>query len=156
MRHSVRAEETIDTAGAIVAVRLTRRTERSLDHISARKRLAPSTDLTNAPAPFQTLERRATAWCYPWNIHSYPGHIAGIMAILGKPISVSLLYYWKKTDRVPVWAAERLADYIEARCRVGFALVDELRDHIKRMSDGPPSKTGAHLRGRGSRDRLPD
>jgi hypothetical protein len=73
------------------------------------------------------------------------------MAILGKPVSQAALYYWKRTDKLPVWVAQRLIAYIEARCGIGLALCDELRDHINRAGDGPPSKTGAHLRGRGSR-----
>jgi hypothetical protein len=152
MHANVRAETRADASGSPVPARV----PNHVVAMAARKRLTPATDLSRRPEKPPTMARRAAEWCLPWSIFSYPGHLRGIRTILGREVPNSSFHRWKWHDNMPRWACERLLTYIEARCRIGLALCDELRDHIKMAGDGPPSKTGAHLRGRGSRDRLPD
>lgn len=120
-------------------------TERRVVTIKARLVAEPRVDLSKRPRSAATVVRRASEWCCPWSVFSYPGHNRGVRTILGHEVPNSTLCNWKATGRFPVWVAERLAHYIEARCMVGLALVSELREYAVRRG-AEVSGSGAHLK----------
>jgi hypothetical protein len=84
---------------------------------------APATDRA------RNLAWRACDWCLPWTLATYPGHSKGVLAILGRPVTWSLVGKWKSgTKPVPAWASRALAEWIDRRCEVGRALSAELRE----------------------------
>ena len=79
-------------------------------------------------ATVRTVERRSVDWMLPWGMDDYPGKAKG-MAQLVPRASLHTVQAWLKGNRrAPGWAREAIAAYIEERCRVGLALVAELRE----------------------------
>lgn len=78
---------------------------------------------------------RAAAWLLPWSIHNYPGYRHGIEEILGRKWSWGTIRHWHRTKRTPLWAKERLLEYLEQRLKAGQAAIDDLRRDIEAMPD---------------------
>lgn len=76
----------------------------------------------------QALCNRAVYWLLPWKRYHYPGLERGACQVLGAlPTAV---HFWRLgKNRLPQWAADKLAAEIERRCRVGLVLVEELRQY---------------------------
>jgi hypothetical protein len=93
----------------------------------ARHGIIPRTDLTRRSLPENPpIFYRACHWILPWSPFSYPGHIKGLLAILGDACHRTSLQNWKQKGCGPPWAHRCLAAYIRARCAAGLALADEL------------------------------
>lgn len=66
---------------------------------------------------------------FPWSIGSYPGHRRAVLAILPRPVTWGAVQHWKTgRKRMPVWACEALADYLERRAAADLALAGRLRE----------------------------
>ena len=98
-------------------------------HLQALRRcLVPSVSPRVSPTRRSSLSDRVVGWLFPWTVETYPGVHRGFLAVLGNRVSWDVVRHWLHDRRpVPAWAAEVLADYIEARCRAGLELVAELR-----------------------------
>lgn len=110
------------------------RAERGHKKYNRVRSITPIINLSDKPPVRQSLIRRAMQWCLPWGIWTYPGHTAGSLAILGS--SRSSYYLWASLNNAPSWALLRAAEYIEARCARGMALVTELRAAAEMAVDG--------------------
>lgn len=122
--------------------------------IAARNLPTARIDLNKTrPAPFPTLWIRVCAWCLPWNVFSYPGHLKGISTLLAG-VGATTIQYWKRSDRPPVWAAVTLRDYIRSRCALGLSLADELDEYIRKREAEPPRRYPATRRAPADRDGL--
>lgn len=73
------------------------------------------------------LVRKAIDWILPWGFRDYPGKQRGMSELLGGRPVETVKVWLKGHRRLPAWACLALAEHIEARCRVGLALVAELR-----------------------------
>ncbi len=94
-------------------------------HLQAlRRRLVPERIAVRR----SNLPDRVVMWLFPWTVTTYPGQHRGVLGVLGRRITWDTVRHWLHDRRpVPAWAAEVLADYIEARCRAGLELAAELR-----------------------------
>lgn len=101
---------------------------------------------TLAPAPITTrgtLPERSLRWILPWTIKSYPGIRRGILELLGRRWGWSAIRGWRSGRRKfnPI-AAEIMAYHIEASCKAGLALVDELRAYALAEQSKPRRNIG--------------
>ena len=103
----------------------------------ARSTLEPRLVLRNMPRPLVGTFADAAAWCFPWNVFSYPGHYRGLLAVLGRSVSLSSICGWKQRDRPAPWAAAVLSAYIRRRCAVGLELADRLDAYARDVEFGP-------------------
>lgn len=95
---------------------------RSLRPILEHRKVSPP-----VPTPFQL----ACEWILPWSVFSYPGHMRGILGILGRSLTYRSVSHWKRgVVKAPVWAVAGIRDYIRHRCEVGLGLVDQLNAYI--------------------------
>ena len=73
---------------------------------------------------------RAIGWLVPWHAHEYPGVKVATVELLAGRAGWDAFKAWRAGKRTaPEWFAAMLADLIEARCRTGLAIVQELRDY---------------------------
>ena len=142
---SIHVEMVPDADGVEIATR----TRHRVGLIRPYDNPVPRTSLTRAPEPPGNLWRDALAWAYPWHRSAYPGHHRGIVTALGREVPRQTVQWWKRTGRPAVWAAERMADHIEARALAGLRCVASLRSYIEERKI-EPNRQGAHLRGPGS------
>jgi hypothetical protein len=78
---------------------------------------------------------RAWRWLLPWTQHDYPGRQKGIVEALGGQYTLNTLREWQKGKKpMSRVAAGLLADVIEARCKLGMILVEELEDYAAKAS----------------------
>jgi len=79
------------------------------------------------------LFTRAMRWLLPWTMADYPGRQRGIVEALGGRYTLETCRAWLRGN-VPMSrvAAGVLADHVEARCKVGMALVEELNAYAAR------------------------
>lgn len=96
-----------------------------------------------------TLAWRALGWVLPWELHDYPGREHGVSQLLQGRVKPGTVRQWRNRDRMPAWARVIVADYIEARCRAGLAIVDELRAVV----DPPRPLRGFCVVGKDGRDK---
>lgn len=92
--------------------------------VSLNRRLIPLRRTTQ----HLTLAGRVGYWLFAWRLDDYPGIEAGMVEALGRRVGWETFKAWRSgRNRLPKWAAEMLADRIEARCRAGLSIVSELR-----------------------------
>ena len=103
----------------------------------ARKGLVPLLVIRNFPNPFLGLWADATAWAFPWGVFTYPGHYKGILAVLGRSVSISSIGHWKRSNRPAPWACKVMRDYIARRCEAGQDLVTQLDAYIAECEAKP-------------------
>ena len=77
------------------------------------------------------LASRALNYLWPWPKHAYPGIRKGTALSLGRQLTWGAVRHWfTGRNPLPAWAAEALAEAIEARVAVGAEIAADLRAHV--------------------------
>ena len=79
------------------------------------------------PFRYGTLLDRALRWLLPWELREYPGLNRGASEALPEITSQTIFAVRRGRRRLMPHIAAHLADMIEADCKRGLALVEELR-----------------------------
>lgn len=112
-----------------------------------RNRLVPSSWRGNG-----VLASRAIDYVWPWDYKAYPGLRRGVLLTLGRTITREGWQHWTHGRRtLPAWAAEALANEIEARAKAGIEIAAELRAHAADASNRLRHQPG-RLKGRPTDD----
>jgi hypothetical protein len=87
----------------------------------------------------------ACHWLLPWDAHYYPGIGRGLRQLAQNRVGTATALKWRKSNPVPLWAMQTLADALGRKARLGLEIEARLLQMIEEKRIRPRKPRGLEI-----------